>query len=375
MRRRPYQRPGPDRGPGSGPPDYLVDGIGGPISCLDLPAEKRFAACATRAPGATSFRPWKRRRRFASASGQALPAVIGGIAILDRGPRDQGLDRRSADRQGPSAARRRPGGTLGGALDARPDAADVAAAASERGGESVLHRSRRLPRRRPRRGAGSGPRQRRRSAAAANRISRGGRLPAAAGQGHRSRRARSVPARGGTPGAPPGRRLRDRRGIAAGRGRGGDAGPGKWRGLRGPARLPQRRGHAPGRRRRLRPHGGGGRAVRGHPLTAVSGFQLPILRGRPSSSAQHPLPVLVAPPATRFFAALPSSTSGRPRPYGWLSANAGRFGFSSATPGSPGTSRLLYAAAGPGAAPCSRGQPSAGDGQPSGPPKPRRIPR
>ena len=102
-----------------------------------------------------------------SERGQALPLALGRLLRPDRRRAGAGRDRRRGDGKGTGAARRRPGGDLGGALDARrPAAAAVAADPAERPAEPGPHGEGRLP--------AAGARRRRWTAARANGSARRG---------------------------------------------------------------------------------------------------------------------------------------------------------------------------------------------------------
>ena len=90
------------------------------------------------------------------------------------------------------------------------------------------------------------------------------------------------------------------------------------------ARLPAGQADAAGRRAGVRPHGGG-RPRDGVALIVISGF-----RSNAEQAACSPrIPTRGGSRrrAGRCTGSAPSSTSGRPSAYGWLAANAPRFGF------------------------------------------------
>ena len=250
--------------------------------------------------------------------GQALVLAIGGsFALICRGAR-AGRDRRRRDRQGEGAAGRRPGGDLGGTVDAgRPAAAALAPDSPERAAEPGAHRQGDLPPAGPR----GGDRRRRARTASARRGS--GRLPRRASRSRRSGSGRpSSPIWREPPSgveasaeaeaaAPAGARRRCRRSPAAA----ATAAP----------RIPPGRGDAARRRPppstgwRLRP------PAAGIALIVNSGFRSDAEQA--ALFAANPDPRWVAPPGHSLHRCATELDLGPDSAYGWLAANAARFGF------------------------------------------------
>ena len=104
--------------------------------------------------------------------------------------------------------------------------------------------------------------------------------------------------------------------------------PPRWRrggGYGGPLVYARRRGDAAGRRRRLRPDGRRGRGATGSSLVVVSGFRSDAEQAE--LFAAHPDPTWVAPPGQSLHRCATELDLGPSSAYGWLAANAGRFGF------------------------------------------------
>ena len=258
----------------------------------------------------------------AGRSGQALLAGAGRRLRPDRGGAGAGRDRRRGDRQGQGPAGGRPGGDLGGALDARRPAAPALAADACPTARRTRPTSTRPP---TWRGRG----RRRSTPARANGVGAGrlrvafpgrGLVRAGAGQGGRGRRLESESAR------------HTGRGVGGRRSGGAARGPpasmpaiASGGGYSGPLVYRTGRGDAARRRRRLRPDGRGRRAAPASPWSS-SPASAPTPNRRRSSP---PIPTRSGSRrrATRCTAAPPSSTSAPNRAYGWLAANAGRFGF------------------------------------------------
>ena len=133
----------------------------------------------------------------------------------------------------------------------------------------------------------------------------------------RSRRAEV--ARGGRA-----RGIGDRGGIGARRLR-RDAGDGDRRRLLGAARLPPGQADAPRRRRRLRPDGSRRGAARAWRSSSTPGFRSD--EEQAALFAANPDPTWVAPPGQSLHRCGTELDLGPPAAYGWLAANARRFGF------------------------------------------------
>ena len=126
------------------------------------------------------------------------------------------------------------------------------------------------------------------------------------------------------PASDPGRRVGRGRGLAARRAPGRGCRDGGGRRLLGPPRLSQRRGDAAGRRGGLRPDGRG-RAAAGIALVVVSGFRSDAEQAE--LFERHPDPRWVAPPGRSLHRCATELDLGPSSAYGWLAANARRFGF------------------------------------------------
>ena len=277
--------------------------------------------------GVAAGRPARpRAARGAVRAGATARARRGGRADLRRARprRDRGCDHRH--REGSAGRGRR--GAVGGALDARrlrpPLRAGVPA---QRLAQPGAPDEGRIPR--PREGGRAPCRAHERGArrAAPCAVPRRGlvRAAARAREGPGRGRSRGAPGAGSpareAPGGDPGRRERRGGGLAAAvveR----DADHGHGRRVLGAARLPAGGGNAPGRRRRVRPHGRRGAQGRDRAADHVG---LPLRRrSRRSFSSKIPTPLGSRRPASRFTAARPSSTSG-PRAHtgGWRATPAG----------------------------------------------------
>ena len=258
--------------------------------------------------------PWARNSRArgvkadanVDAPGRGTGTAIGGRRLLRTDPRRAGAggDRRRGDREGQGAAGGRPGRDLRRTLDAgRPSAPAGAADPAERASQSGAHGESRLPMAGATGGARRRHRQRGRSRAAQDLVPRSDLLRAGPGQGRGPRR-------------PPRRRRQDPVGGLGGcrSGRPGglprvDAGDRQRRGLLRAARLPAGRGHAPGRRRGLRPDGGRRLARRPHPPRQL---RLP-LRRRAGGAIRRQSRSAVGRAAGPFAAPLRDRARPRPR--------------------------------------------------------------
>ena len=255
-------------------------------------------------------------------SGQALPLALGGCFVADRRGAGAGRDRRRGDRQGQGPAGGRPGGDLGRALDARRPAAPALAADAARTACPT-----RPTWRRPSTSGGRASRpiaaasgERGRPGAAAGRLSRPALLRAGPGQGDGPRPT----SRSGTAAARsrPRRSPKRRRRPALGR---LDAGDRQRRRLLRPARLPRRaRGCGP-----TSPPPSTGWPPR-PPRRARRSSSTPASAPTPNRRAlfaAHPDPHWVAPPGHSLHRCATELDLGPESAYGWLAANAARFGF------------------------------------------------
>ncbi len=275
-----------------------------------------------------------RAGRRARSPGRRCRSRSGGCFVLIAGALALGRDRRRGDRQGPRPARRRPGGDLGGALDARRPAATALAAAPAERRCPTRPTSPRRPtwsgRATPRSPPARAQRSRSRAACGSPSPTRASFAPVRAkatvvgkldlGAGGGAARSKRAP-------KPKRRRRCERR-----RRRPGDR---ERRRLQRPARLPRRRGDEARRRGRLRPDGGR-RAAAGITLIVVSGFRSDAEQAE--LFAAHPDPKWVAPPGTL---AAPLRDRARPRPRIRLRLDRRQrraaSASSSATAGRPGT--------------------------------------
>ena len=211
------------------------------------------------APAGDVARDGRREPALAAETGQALPLVLGGVAGADRRhPGARGL-RRGGHRQVADAARRRPGGPLGGALDARrlrppvrPGSPARRLAEPRAPGEGGVPGSGRGRRARRRRGAtASTPAGSRSSSPTVSRSPR-------CGSGREVEAELETP--GDLPRVPVTARAEAEAVPPATPASGAGSGRRQRRRLLRSARVPPGRGDAARRRRRLRPDGRRGRA-------------------------------------------------------------------------------------------------------------------